>query len=332
MVAVPINPEADLCWTRKRWGRGFRYFDEAGNPIRDKKTLSRLKKLAIPPMWKEVEICPDTNGKVQATGRDLKGRKQYIYHEGWTAQRQKEKFRRLRKFGQKLPELRAFAVDHLKQKGWPREKVLSLMVLVLDETGLRIGNRQYLQENETFGLSTLRRRHLDEEDDGLVFHFKGKSNQEREVRIEDDLLVSFIQKAADQPGYEIFRYQTKDGWEAVDSDDINEFIHAHLGADYSSKFFRTWVANRTLLEVHHKGVTLKRENPRRSREKILVRLVADELGNTPAVCKSHYLHPGVLRRAVRADDLGLAPAESNSVLDTGHSASERLLLKMMRGL
>ena len=316
-----------LCWTRKRWGGGFRYFNDIGEPVRDKKSLRRIRKLAIPPMWREVEICATGRSKIQATGRDLKHRKQYIYHPEWASRRQQQKFRKLRRFGERLPSIRRHALAQLDLPGWPQEKVLALMILVLDNTGIRIGNRQYLSANETYGLSTLRRRHLDREDEELVFHYKGKSNKNREVRIEDDTLVRLIRRAAEQPGYEIFRYETRGGWESVDSDDINGYIHKHLGEEYSSKYFRTWVANRLLVENHAEAVRLKQENPRKSKEKLLVRLVADELGNTPTVCKNYYLHPGVLRRAVRADHLDFKEEEG---LSPDLSSGERLLLGMMK--
>lgn len=330
MVKVKIDPEAELSWSRKRWGRGFRYFDEQGAPLREPAQLRRVRKLAIPPMWQDVRICPTPCGKVQAVGRDLKGRKQYIYHQEWAAERQRRKFRALRTFGKRLPRLRSYALEQLRRKGWPREKVLALMVLILDETGIRIGNRQYLERNETYGLSTLRRRHLDHEDDALLFHYRGKSSKDREVRIEDPMLMRFIRKTAEQPGYEIFRYQNPDGsWEMVDSDDINTFIRDHVGEKFSSKYFRTWVANRCLLEQHATATAHKAQNPRLSLERTLVRLVADELGNTPTVCKNYYLHPVVLRRALRAPSLEVA--EERQLIVPDLDATEVLLLRMMRG-
>lgn len=329
MVQLNLNTNT-LCWTRRRRGRGFSYCDESGKPVKDKAHLKRVRSLAIPPMWEDVLICATGESKVQAVGRDLKGRKQYIYHSEWTAHRQQAKFRTLRKFGKELPRIREHAIEQLSTKGWSKEKVLSLMILILDDTGIRIGNRQYLDANNTYGLSTLRRRHLDQEDDALVFEYQGKSGKSREVRVEDETLMAFIKKTAEQPGYEIFRYQTSDGkWEGVDSEDINEYIHLHLGADYSSKFFRTWVANRTLLEEHAAAIAEKAENPRKSKQKLLVRRVANALGNTPSVCKNYYLHPGVLKRAVRADSLPLE--ETHYGLHAEHTESERLLLKMMKG-
>lgn len=328
MVHLDLKKDT-LCWTRKRAGRGFSYLDEHGDRVRDKQQLRRIKSMAIPPMWKEVFICSTGQSKVQAVGRDLKGRKQYIYHSEYTALRQQEKFRRLRKFGEQLPAIRSYAMEQMKLKGWPREKILSLMVLILDDTGIRIGNRQYLEANKTYGLSTLRRRHLDQEDDALVFEYQGKSGKSREVRIEDETLMSFIRKTAEQPGYEIFRYQTADGWEGVDSEEINDFIHRNLGGEYSSKYFRTWVANRLLLEHHAEAVVQKQLHPRKSKEKLLVRQVANGLGNTPAVCKNYYLHPGVLKRAVRAEDLRLSNVHHGLLAE--HSESEQLLLRMMKG-
>lgn len=319
----------DLSWTRRRWGRGFQYFDEHGRKITDRRILRKLKKLAIPPMWREVRISRSSRAKIQATGRDRKGRKQYRYHPAWIRQQQRLKFERLREFGQRLPELRARAFAALGSKGWAREKVLALMVLILDETGIRIGNRQYLAANDTYGLTTLRRRHLDHEDEALVFHYQGKSGKAREVKIEETSLIPFIRKAAEQPGYEIFRFRNEAGsWESIDSEDINSFIQKHLGDAFSSKDFRTWVANRLLVEMQEQAHVIKQANPRRTLKNILIRLVANKLGNTPAVCKRSYIHPRVLQQIVAQPPVELMDEQEN--WDASHSKSEELLLEMLR--
>lgn len=327
MVGI-VTGKDSLLITRKRWGRGFFYLDSQGEKIRDKAVLRRIKALTIPPMWEEVKICATGLGKIQAVGRDNRGRKQYIYHERWQARRQHEKFARLRHFGEQLPVLRAHALEMLQRPGWPREKVLALMVLTLDETGIRIGNRQYLDANETYGLSTLRRRHLDQEGEAITFHFKGKSHQERVVTIEDALLVRFIRRVAEQPGYEIFRYREGGRWHTVDSDEINAYIHEKMGAAFSSKYFRTWVANRLLVEQHAEAMKQKAAHPRRSRKRLMVGLVARQLGNTLAVCENHYLHPVVLKEAIAAKTLPLSTEAQP--LQAGHTDSEKLLLRWMQ--
>lgn len=317
----------DLSWTRRRWGRGFQYFDEEAHKITSKRTLRRIKKLVIPPMWHDVKISRSPRAKIQATGRDKKGRKQYRYHPDWTRRQQLVKFRRMYAFGRQLPIIRERAHQALSQKGWTREKVLALMVLILDQTGIRIGNRQYLDANNTYGLTTLRRRHLDHVDDELVFSFRGKSGKDREVHIEDAALISYIRKAAELPGYEIFRYRgASGGWVPVDSDEINDYIQSHLGAGFSSKDFRTWVANRILIASQAEAQQIKSRNPRRSLKTILVRLVADALGNTPAVCQNSYLHPQVLSWAVQAPELRLGEVQE---LKPEHSQAELLLLKQL---
>ncbi len=174
-----------LSITRKKYGKGFQYFDDSGKKITHKNTLKRFKKLVIPPMWTDVHICKFSDGHVQAFGRDLKGRKQYIYHSVWEKKQQEKKFEKMIDFSQALPNMRKVCIEGLKHKKWDRTKLLSLIILILDEYGFRIGNKQYVKKNQTFGLTTLRRKHLTIEDDELIFNFKGKSNQEREVHIDD---------------------------------------------------------------------------------------------------------------------------------------------------
>lgn len=318
-----------MCYTRRSYGRGFQYFDEGGKQIKDKEQLARIRKLVIPPMWKQVEICKYANGYLQATGRDLKGRKQYIYHTEWEKKRQAKKFAKLAKFGKKLPALRAFCMDALNAEQWTKDKVLSLMVLVLDETGIRIGNQQYADRNGTYGLSTLRRKHLEVAGNELLFTYRGKSKQDREVNITDPDLTRFIKQAAEQPGYEIFRYQDEDGqWQSVDSEELNAFLHHHLGKKFSSKDFRTWVASRLALELHVEALEVINKHPQRKLSATLVRLVADELGNTPSVCRNYYLHPKILPalKKGKLPVLSAIPATENGALN----AAEKALLKLIK--
>jgi len=314
-----------LCISRKKRGRGFQFYDENDEPISDPSLKKRLKELVIPPMWSDVKICKWDDGHIQAIGRDAKGRKQYIYHDKWEEARQKEKFDRMCSFGEELPHLREIAHKFIHQKEWTREKVISLLILILDETGIRIGNKYYAEKNHTYGLTTLRRKHLHLESGSLLFEFKGKSNKMREVEINDEDLSKLIKKAAELPGYEIFRYKEGYGkYQEVDSDDVNEFIHHYLGEDYSSKDFRTWVASRLAIEYYPIALKQKEEFPRKKFTNLLIRYVADELGNTPTVCRSYYIHPQVMQK-IENHNLNLKNYR-DSKLDWGHSAVEKQLL------
>lgn len=319
-----------MCITRRKYGRGFQYFDNQGVKITSQKVLRRFRKLVIPPMWSEVKICKWPDGHIQATGRDPKGRKQYIYHSVWSQQRQLEKFNRMKAFGLALPGLRRTCQEKVSATAdWTREMVLSLMVLILDETGIRIGNQEYAERNDTYGLSTLRRKHLTVARDGVRFKYQGKSGKQREVTVEEAELSRHIREAAELPGYEIFRYQNGHrNWENVDSEDVNAFIRQQIGEDFSSKDFRTWTASRLAVAYFPEAQARKEQYPRRKLTNILLRLVAQELGNTPTVCRTHYVHPAVLQ-AVEDGSLP-APTEVPAAQAAHeHSRAERLLLGLI---
>ena len=321
--------DTDLCMVRKKYGRGFQYYDETGDKITDKKILHRLKKLIIPPMWDKVMICKWPDGHIQATGRDLKGRKQYIYHSEWERQRQAEKFAKMKSFGKVLPKVRKKCLKDISAKNWQKSKVLALMLLILDETGIRIGNQQYAKKNETYGLTTLRRRHLDIDRSGLTFEYKGKSNKIRTVAIDDNDLVKFIRKSAELPGYEIFRYRDENGdWQNIDSDEVNEYIRASMGEEFSSKDFRTWVASRLAVEYYPQAIAQKENAPRKKFTNILIRLVADELGNTPSVCKNYYVHPNILQ-LIDKKELPFFEDYTDGKYDYSLSAAEKIVLKVI---
>jgi len=292
---ISVKKSKPTCYTRRRHAKGFQYLCTKSEKITDKKEIKRIKDLVIPPMWEDVEICIDPKGKVQATGRDLKGRKQYIYHPTWEQKRQTEKFKSLKSFAKALPKFRKKCHKFLEGKGYERNKILALMVLILDDTGMRVGNNSYTDQNGTYGLSNLRRKHLDAKKKELLFQYQGKSKKQREVMIDDPDLVKFIKRSAEQPGYEIFRYKDDDGhWSNVDSDELNEFIREHMGEEFSSKFFRTWVACRLTVELYPEAVKITKESKRKSLAPTLVKLVAKDLGNTPAICRDYYIHPQLM--------------------------------------
>ncbi len=321
--------DAEFEITRKKQGRGFSFIYLNGKCITDAQLKKRLKKLVIPPMWTEVMISQWADGHVQATGRDNKGRKQYIYHSEWHRQQQNEKFERLISFGKKLPSIRKKCLAQVNERGWSKNKVMSLIVLILDQTGIRIGNKRYTDENNSYGLTTLRRKHLDLDDDQLTFTYKGKSHQNRCVEIDDPKLIKYIQQSAEQPGYEIFRYQDKNrDWHAADSDDVNQYIKELADKMFYSKDFRTWAASRLAVEYYPEALAEKKRSPRRKMTNILLRFVADEMGNTPTVCKDYYIHPKVMR-LINDKKLPSIDDFSDSEDTHGHSASEQLLLHIL---
>ncbi|GLR15891.1 DNA topoisomerase IB [Portibacter lacus] len=318
-----------LCISKKKYRKSYRYFDEEEKQITDKKLLRRFKKLIIPPMWSDVSICKWPDGHIQATGRDAKGRKQYIYHSKYEQYRQEEKFKKMLSFGKELPKIRKANAKHIQSKEWSREKITALVVMILDETGVRIGNKQYADRNGTYGLTTLRRKHINIEKRSVSFDYKGKSKQERHVEIDDPFLIKLIKKSSELPGYELFRYQDKnDKWQSVDSDEINQWIREHMGEDFSSKDFRTWVASRLAIELYPDAMRVKKEAPRKKFTNILLRLVADELGNTPTVCRSYYIHPSILDLI---SSKSITWTNSNNNDDPMKlSSSEKYLLKCLK--
>jgi len=318
-----------MCIVRKKYRNGYRFYDAAGTHITDKKLLKRLKGLIIPPMWSDVQVCKWDDGHIQAIGRDLKGRKQYIYHSEWERKRQEEKFAKMVDFGTALPKMREQALSDIKITKWSKAKILGLMTLVLDETGIRIGNKQYAQRNGTFGLSTLRRKHMEIEDGVMLFEYKGKSNQLRQVEIDDEDLIKLIKKSAELPGYELFRYRNPDGsWDSVDSHDVNEYIHNHMGDNFSSKDFRTWAASRLAVELYPQAIKLKAQAPRKKFSNIVLRLVADELGNTPTVCKSYYVHPIIMQK-IENQTLTICRKDEHNIFSKSLSESEKMVLKQI---
>ena len=206
MTKIREIDDSAMCIARKKRGNGYSYYDEDGKLIRDKNVLNRLRSLVIPPMWQEVMVCRFDDGHIQAIGRDAKNRKQYIYHSAYEKQQQEAKFKKMLDFSKHLPAIRKKAHIDLESKGWGKNKLTALIVLLLDEYGIRIGNKEYVRQNESYGLTTLRRKHLTVQDDEIILSFIGKSHKEQEIHIDDNELAPFVKKAAELPGYEIFRY------------------------------------------------------------------------------------------------------------------------------
>lgn len=274
---------------------GFRYIDAKGEPVEDLDTLRRIKSLAIPPAWIEVWICPQENGHLQATGRDARGRKQYRYHPTWRAVRDEAKYERMIKFGQALPAIRREVDRALDLPGLPREKVLATIVYLLETTMIRVGNEEYARINKSFGLTTLRRRHVSIDGSDIEFRFRGKSGVYHRVKLRDRRLARIVRRTRDLPGQELFEYVDDDGeTRSVDSSDVNDYLRQVSGEDYSAKDFRTWAG--TVLAAMALQEFEKFDSQAQAKKNVVraIESVAERLGNTPSVCRKCYVHPAVL--------------------------------------
>lgn len=275
-------------------GRGFSYHDPGGELIRDESTLARLRALAIPPAWTDVWICPRASGHIQATGRDVKGRKQYRYHGGWSSHASETKFERLPAFARALPKLRKRVEADLGRRGVSRDKVLATAVRLLEITLIRVGNAQYAKQNRSYGLTTLNKRHLDVDGTALTFAFRGKSGVEHEVKVRDRRLATVIRSLRELPGQQLFKYRDADGQLCVlTSDDVNAYIREAMGEQFSAKDFRTWAGTVSAARALREMDPPASPTEARRRITVCVKAVAGLLGNTPTVCRSSYVHPKV---------------------------------------
>lgn len=287
---------------RLRSGRGFRYRDAQGRAVRDAATLERIRGLAIPPAYAEVWICATANGHLQATGRDARKRKQYRYHPDWAATRGEGKFDRVIAFGAAMPKLRRRLARDLKLPGYPRNKVLAIVVAVMAATLIRVGNAGYAKDNKSFGLTTLRNRHVDFARSGRArFKFRGKGGLEHDVVLDDAKLTKLIRGIEQLPGQHLFQYETDDGSVCpVDSADVNDYLRDAMGEDFTAKDFRTWggtLASFQLLATMPVPEATRGDTPSEralvAAQNEVIRQVADMLGNTPSVCRKAYIDPSV---------------------------------------
>ncbi|QJE01647.1 DNA topoisomerase IB [Massilia forsythiae] len=280
---------------RKAVKDGFRYLDAKGNTVDDEATLARIKALVIPPAWTEVWICPQANGHLQATGRDARGRKQYRYHAKWRSTRDEVKYERMINFGKALPQIRKDVDRALKLPGLPREKVLATIVYLLEATMMRIGNDEYARENKSYGLTTLRNRHVKIDGSEVEFSFRGKSGVHHDVKVHDKRLARIIQRTRDLPGQDLFQYLDEDGERhTVDSGDVNDYLRDITGEDYTAKDFRTWSG--TVLAALALQEFEKFDSEAQAKKNVVraIESVSEKLGNTPSVCRKCYVHPAVL--------------------------------------
>lgn len=302
--------------TRERQGKGFTYLDAKGKRITDEDERARIEALKIPPAWDEVWISPYPNGHILATGRDAKGRKQYLYHPKWREVRDTTKFNRMILFGERLPDIRKRIAADLRKHGLPRDKVLAASVAVMEQTLIRIGNEEYSRDNESFGLTTLRDSHVTIKGKRVKFEFTGKSGIEHHMTLDDQRLARIIKAVKDLPGYDLFQYKDEAGdTHDVGSGDVNDYLREITGEEFSAKDFRTWggtvMALRSLFEMV--------EDEKRPKPSQIVAAVAEALGNTKAVCKKYYIHPSVLKCCDEDDLYETAQKAMDAAKDNGSS-------------
>jgi DNA topoisomerase-1 len=291
----------------------FRYRGPDGRIVRKAALLARIRALAIPPAWTSVWICADPQGHLQATGRDARGRLQYRYHAQWRAQRDQHKFHRLADFAAKLPDVRAAVERDLGSQGLTRRKLLAAMVSLLDRTFIRVGDERYRRANGSFGLTTLRTRHVRVSGDRIRLRFRGKSGKEHDVSLADRRLARIVRRCLDLPGYELFQYLDDDGQrQTIDSSDVNDYLREITGEDFTAKDFRTWAGTVLCSLALQEFDACVSETEAKKNVVTALKRVSERLGNTPAVCRKAYIHPAILDAYL-----------DGSLLQTLHDLAER---------
>jgi DNA topoisomerase-1 len=287
--------DADAGYTRRRSGKGFVYVDSRGNALRDARKIKRIESLVIPPAWREVWICPSSNCHLQATGRDARQRKQYLYHQRWQHIANLAKFLRMEQFGELLPKLRRKIAAQVASKELTRESVLASIVELLDLTGIRVGNEEYASANDSYGLTTLRDRHVTRTAAGVELRFRGKGGIRRKVMIEDKSLARFVESCAAIRGRRLFQCIDEDGKvRPLQSDDVNEYLQSLTGEAVTAKDFRTWKASAIVAGQLYSALDRATKTARKRLIRETICGAADLLSNTPTVCRNYYIHPGLL--------------------------------------
>src|SRR5438876_1549146 len=318
-------------YTRRARNGEFEYLDTQGKPIREEQRLLRIRRLVIPPAWTDVWICPSPAGHIQATGRDARRRKQYRYHDRWRELRDENKFDRLADFARALPKIRRRVAQDIRLPGLPREKVLATVVRLLERTLIRVGNEEYARENKSFGLTTIKNRHVKVKGDLLRFRFRGKSGRQHEVAITDGRIAKIVSKCQDLPGQDLFQYVSDDGEvRNVTSQDVNDYLREITNENFSAKDFRTWVG--TVLAVLALNAQSEFETKKQAKAnlKTAICAVARLLGNTPAVCRKCYVHPAIVEAYLNGTQItGLNQAIRNRD-NINLRAVEKAVLKFLR--
>jgi DNA topoisomerase I len=300
---------------RERKGDAFEYFKPNGDPLTDEATLERIRKLAIPPAYADVWICPKANGHLQATGRDARGRKQYRYHPQFREVRESTKYEHMMEFAKALPAIRARIAEHMALRGLPREKVLATVVNLLETTLIRVGNDDYARENKSYGLTTLRNPHVKIEGSELRFQFKGKSGKTWRLQVKDRRIAKIVRACQDLPGQRLFQYRDESGEiREVTSADVNAYLKEITGREITAKDFRTWSGTVMAAIALQEFEAIDTKAAQKKNIKAAIERVSSRLGNTPTICRKCYVHPEVLNAYV----------EGNLLLEIKGEAEEEL--------
>jgi DNA topoisomerase I len=324
------NTVAGITRTKKK--DRFEYLDRNGAVIKDTETLVRIKSLSIPPAWENVWISPYENSHLQATGIDSKGRKQYRYHPEWSKIRGLSKFDRMLKFGEKLPLIRSQVAEHLQLRGMPRQRVLAVIVDLLDKTFLRIGNQAYEKTNKTYGLTTLQNRHVKISKDEIQFRFRAKSGKESDISIQNPLLAKIVKRCREIPGYHLFSYIDEAGIpHDISSQDVNTYLKELSGEDFTAKDFRTWGGTLSALEALQDNPEVQEEAGLKKVILGCVRIVAERLKNTVNVCRKYYIHPRIFEAYMQGElHRLLSSVKPVRAAVAGYSPGELVVLELLR--
>jgi DNA topoisomerase-1 len=321
-------------YTRKAKGDDFEYFDMDGKPIRDEQRLLRIKRIGVPPAYTDVWICPSANGHIQATGRDARRRKQYRYHERWREIRDENKYEKMAAFGEALPKIRRRVQRDLKLPGLQRDKVLATIVQLLERTFIRVGNDEYARENKSFGLTTMKDRHVDVKGSNMRFRFRGKSGIKHDVDVTDRHIAKIISKLQDLPGQELFQYVDEEGEvRDITSQDVNDYLREITGEDFTAKDFRTWAG--TVMAAIALNAVGEFETKKQAKTNIknAISAVSAVLRNTPAICRKCYVHPAVFESYLSGnaiEGLKLRTAEAIENEDVDLRTSEKAILTFLQ--
>lgn len=310
----------------KTVGERIIYTDNNDKEVKSKAILKRINQLTIPPQWQSVWICKDPEGHIQAVGRDAKGRKQYIYHSFWNDFISETKYNKLQSFARCLPKIREQVEKDLRKRTWTKEKVLALAIRLMDELYLRVGNKKYEKENQTYGLTTLRKKHIKEEKNGLTIQYKAKSGKSRTLNVSHPTLKRLLIQCSELPGYELFKYHSENGFVPIDSRDINTYLRRVSGEDITAKTFRTWGGTVSAVELVYEAQQIVEQNPRKKLDTALIGLVAKRLNNTVSVCRKYYIHPRVLNLLIDGSEISKAIRTRAS---KWMSREEKMVMKLL---
>jgi DNA topoisomerase I len=318
-------------YTRKANGDHFQYLDIEGKRVRDEQRLLRIKRLAIPPAWTDVWICPWPNGHLQATGRDARRRKQYRYHDRWREIRDENKFERLGAFAQALPKIRRQIAKDMKLPGLSRQKVLATVVQLLERTFIRVGNEEYARENKSFGLTTMKNRHVKVTGPNVRFRFRGKSGRQHEVDVTDRRIAKIVAKCQELPGQDLFQFVSDNGEvQDVTSQDVNGYLREITGEDFTAKDFRTWAGTvLTAIALNVQG-GFETNTQAKAIVKTAICAVAQLLGNTPAICRKCYVDPVIVEAYLSGSQIAGLAETIKTPENPNLRAVERAILKFLR--